>query len=206
MKQIFTIWFLLFLLWFLYRLFFRLPEWFDELLIKPLVFVLLPLNFFKLKTLPGFEDRKKIFEDILIGIGVGFVFAVVSLLANKLKYGSLSVLPIINVFGLRILFYLFLSFFTAGSEEILGRGLFFKLLSQKISLFFAAFLSSLFSLSFHLPILATQLNLQGLVLANFLITVFLLSMVNSYLYQLRQSLVLPILLHVFWNMSVALYL
>lgn len=206
MKKVSKIWLTVFVFWSAYRFFFHFPEWVDELLIKPLIFILLPLKITKAKKIPGFESKKHVFEDILIGVVIGFVFAFVSLIVNKLKHGVFSFSPILPLFGTGIFLYLGLSLATSFSEEILGRGFVFGWLKKFHGVFLAAVVSSFFSLSLHLPILLVKLHLTGVTLATFLTSVFLLSMVNSYLYHNRGNLVLPILIHAFWNMSVALYL
>lgn len=206
MNKVLKIWLCVFIPWTIYRIFFRFPEWVDEFLVKPAIFILLPLNLSGFKVFPGFEKRRKVFEDVIIGISVGFVFAFSALLANKAKYGSFLFSSALPLYGTGIVLYLFLSLATSVSEEVLGRGFIFNELKKTRGVFPSALFSSLFSLSLHLPIIFTQLNLAGITLATFLASVFLLSMVNAYLYQNRGSLVLPILIHLFWNMSVALYL
>lgn len=206
MKNVLKIWLSVVIPWTIYRLVFRFPEYVDELLVKPLIFILLPLGITKAKTIPGFDKRKNVFEDIIIGAAIGFVFAFVALLSNKLKYGSFLFNPILPVYGKGLILYLGLSLATGITEEILGRGFFFNTLKKHWSLLSSATVSSLLSLSMHFPILFTQLHLSGATLSVFLCSVFLLSMVNCYLYENRGSLVLPILIHMFWNMTVALYL
>lgn len=206
MKKVFKVWVCVFIPWTIYRIFFRFPEWIDEFLVKPIIFILIPLSLIGVKMLPGFEKKRKVFEDIMIGIGIGFVFGLSALLANKAKYGTFLISSTLPLYGTGILLYLALSLATSTSEEILGRGFFFNILKKHTGVFLSAVISSLFSLSLHFPIIFTQLNLTGVTLATFLSSVFLLSMVNSYLYQNRGSLVLPILIHMFWNMSVALYI
>jgi membrane protease YdiL (CAAX protease family) len=56
------------------------------------------------------------------------------------------------------------------------------------------------------PILVTMTKLQGITLVLFLVTDFVLAMANSLLFYNTGSLVAPILVHIFWNMTVALYL
>lgn len=215
MKKILKIWFVVLVLWAAYRFLFKLPEWVDELLIKPLVFVLLPIGlirsgtvpgFARYQSVPGFENKKSVFEDIVIGAAVGFVFAFTALIANKLKHGAFLFAPVLPLVGSGIFLYLILSLATSISEEILGRGFLFNLFKKKWSVFLAAVFSSLLFLTLHLPIVFIGLHLTGITLAIFLTSIFLLSMVNCYLYENRGSLVLPILVHIFWNMTIALYL
>ena len=58
----------------------------------------------------------------------------------------------------------------------------------------------------HFPIMFTRLHLTGSALLFYPLSIFLMGVTNSYLYTLRGNLLLPILLHAFWNMTVSLYL
>jgi len=58
----------------------------------------------------------------------------------------------------------------------------------------------------HVPILVTTLKLHGVTLVLFFVTDFVLGLANSLLFYNTRSLVAPILVHLFWNMTVALYL
>jgi membrane protease YdiL (CAAX protease family) len=49
-------------------------------------------------------------------------------------------------------------------------------------------------------------KLQGVTLVIFFLTDFILAAANSMLFATTGSLVAPILVHLFWNMTVALYL
>ncbi len=206
MNNVFKIWFIIFVIWTFFRAYFRFPEWVDELIVKPVVFVILPITVLKLKTVPGFESKKTVNKDLIIGVGMGIVFGFASLLANKLKYGSFSFDPTIPLLGSGLIVYLGLSLATSISEEVLGRGIFFSHFRKDLGVIDAACVSSMLSLSLHFPIVFTQLNYDTYTFFIFIISVFVLSMINSILYHFRGNLVLPILLHLFWNMSVALYL
>lgn len=206
MKKAIKIFLPVFLLWFFYRLLFPVSESIDELLAKPLIFVLLPLFILKTKKLPGFENKQKVTEDLFLGVALGFVFAFTALLVNKLKHGSFFFNPVLSFQEANLLIYLCLSLVSGFSEEILGRGFLFNILRKNKTVFASATASSFLFLLLHLPIVVSQLHFQAMVLVVFLISVFLLSMVNCYLYDNRGSLVLPILIHLFWNMTIALYL
>ena len=102
---------------------------------------------------------------------------------------------------------LVLSLATALTEEILNRGFIFSRLYEKMkNLPASAILSSLLFVGLHVPILITALQLQGVTLVLFFITTFILGVVNALLFANTGSLVAPILVHIFWNMTVALYL
>lgn len=210
-ERIFQLWGWIVLVWALYRYFFRLPEWIDEFVIKPLIFVA-PVLWYVLKR----EKRRlssigltgnNVFTSVYIGLGFGFVFALEGLAANAIKYGKITIVPIeaFQQYGLGML--LLLSLATALSEEILSRGFVFtRLIDAKKSMPYAAFVSTLMFVVLHIPILVLSLKLQGAALVMFFVTDFVLGFANSLLLYNTGSLVAPILVHVFWNMTVALYL
>ncbi len=212
--QVFLVWFVIFLVWAIYRANFYLPETIDEFLIKPLIFVLPVLYIVKFKekekisSLGIASSKKNFFMDLYIGVAIGVVFALEGLLANYLKYGKLSFAPIL---ALRLSggLYMFLitNFFTSISEEILGRGyLFQRLIQVTNNQFGAALTSSFLFLLLHIPIMFTRLKLTGTSLLIYPVSIIILGVTNCYILRTRGSLTLPILIHTFWNMTVALYL
>ncbi len=207
----YRVWGWVVLVWAFYRYFFRLPEWADEFIFKPLVFVAPVFWYVRWKEGRGWDSlgltKKNLFISIYIGLGFGFVFALEGLVANAIKYGHLQIVPInaFTQYGMGML--ILLSLATAVSEEILSRGFVFtRLLEGKKGLLFASFVSTAMFVILHLPILAFSLKLQGTALLLFFITDFILGFANALLLYNTGSLVAPILVHVFWNMTVALYL
>ncbi len=210
-SNIYRLWGWVLLIWSLYRYFLKFPEWVDELVFKPVVFVL-PVIWFVRKL----EKRqlatigltgKNFFNSLYIGLGFGFVFALEGIAANVIKYGKIQLNPIsaVGQYGLVIL--LVISLATAFSEEVLSRGfLFNRILEKTKNLPYASLLSTVLFVLLHIPILVTALKLQGMALVLFFITDFILGLANSLLYYNTGSLVAPILVHIFWNMTVALYL
>lgn len=210
-SHIYQVWGWILLFWSLYRYFLKFPEWVDELIFKPVIFVL-PVIWFVSK----FEKRKlfsigltgkNFFTSLYVGLGFGLVFALEGLAANAIKYGKLQINPIeaIGQYGLVML--LFLSLATAFSEELLNRGfLFSRILEKTRSMPYASLISTVLFVLLHVPILVTTLKLQGLALVLFFVTDFVLGLANSLLFYNTGSLVAPILVHIFWNMTVALYL
>jgi len=212
--QIFIVWFVIFLAWALFRANFVLPEWIDELLIKPVIFVLpvvLVVLFREKKslcTLGICPSLKDFFLDLYIGVVIGIIFALEGLFSNYLKYGTFSFAPILAVsISGGILPFLGLNLVTAVWEELLGRGYLFKRLYELTNnQAHAAFTSSFLFLLLHIPIIFTRLHLKGSALVVYTLTTVLLGITNCYLLSFRKSLTLPILIHAFWNMTVVLYL
>ena len=203
-------WAWILLAWSLYRYFFKLPEWADEFIAKPLVFVAPVIWYVRNKEKESLATLgltgRNFFTSVYIGLGFGVVFALEGLAAHAIKYGKLDVNPI-AAFREYGFFLIILSLATAFSEELLSRGFIFNRLYEKTkNLPYAAILSSVMFMLLHVPILVTMTKLQGMTLILFFVTDFVLGMANSLLYYNLGSLVAPILVHIFWNMTVALYL
>jgi hypothetical protein len=150
---------------------------------------------------------KNFFIRVYVGLGFGFVFALEGLAAHAIKYGGLKINPIdaFMQYGMGLL--LLLSLATAVSEELLSRGFVFtRILEKTKSLPVASLLSTLLFVLLHVPILVMSLKLQGMTLVLFFVTDIVLGLANSLLFYNTRSLVAPILVHIFWNMTVALYL
>jgi membrane protease YdiL (CAAX protease family) len=208
--SVIRIWAWILLAWSLYRYFFKLPEWADEFIFKPLVFVAPVIWYVRNKEKQGLATLgltgRNFFTSVYIGLGFGIVFALEGLAAHAIKYGKLDVTPI-AAFQQYGFFLIILSLATAFSEELLSRGFIFNRLYEKTkNLPYAAILSSVMFMLLHVPILVTMTKLQGMTLVLFFVTDFVLAMANSLLYYNTGSLVAPILVHIFWNMTVALYL
>jgi membrane protease YdiL (CAAX protease family) len=210
-EPIVRLWAWILLVWSLYRYFIVLPEWTDEFFFKPLVFVA-PVLYYVFKR----EHRdlaslgltgKRLFNSVYIGLGFGVMFALEGVLANSIKYGSLTIRPIASLVENGLVPLLIISLATAFSEEVLNRGfLFRRILERTKNLPFASLLSTVMFILLHVPILVTSTHLTGGLLGLFLVTNLVIGVVNSLLLYNTGSLVAPILIHVFWNMTVALYL
>ncbi len=213
-RQVFIVWFIIFLVWAIYRAYFNLPESIDELVIKPLVFVLpvLAIVFIrekkKLSDLHVFPSRKDFFLDLYIGVIIGILFAFEGLAVNYLKYGQFSFSPLFSVKADGgIIGFFIINLFTSLWEEILGRGyLYQRLYRLSANQMQSALISSFLFLLLHIPIMFTRLQLTGMSLLIYPVSILILGVTNCYLLTARKSLTLPILIHTFWNMTVALYL
>ena len=208
--SVFRVWAWILLAWSLYRYFFHLPEWVDEFIFKPMVFVAPVLWYVRMKHKESLASVgltwRNFFPSVYIGLGFGIIFALEGLATHAIKYGKLDVNPI-AAFQQYGFFLILLSLATAFSEELLSRGFVFNRLYEKTkNLAYSSVVSSVMFMLLHVPILVTMTKLQGTTLILFLVTDFVLGMANSLLYYNTGSLVAPILVHIFWNMTVALYL
>ena len=213
-QKVLNVWAIILIIWSVYRAKLSLPAWIDELVAKPFVFIL-PVIIF----LNRFEGKKEVrkelgfttknfFSDIRLALIIGLFFSIIAVLSNFIKFGNFSFTQTLFAMGGTRLFFAFvLALATGVSEEVLSRGFvlnqFYKESGNPIS---ASFLSSIFFLILHVPILFTNLKLSGTVLLFFLATDFILSLVNSFVFLDRKSLTAPILIHAFYNMSIILYI
>jgi membrane protease YdiL (CAAX protease family) len=211
LTSVFRLWAWILLGWSIYRYFFHFPEAVDEFLVKPLVFVV-PVLWYVLKK----EKRplssigltgENFFVSLYTGFGIGFLFALEGMAANYIKYGQFAINPI-AAFREYGFFLLLLSVATAFSEELLGRGFLFSRFYEKSNdnVIYAGFYSAGMSVLLHIPILLTSLKYQGSTLMLYFITSVAIALANAVLYRQTKSLVGPVLVHIFWNMTVALYL
>ena len=210
LSPVFQLWAWILLAWCLYRYFFHLPEWADEFIFKPLVFVVPVIWYVRKKEKLSLETIgltwNNFFTSVYIGLGFGVVFALEGLATHVIKYGKLDVNPV-AAFQQYGFFLIILSLATAFTEEVLSRGFVFNRLYEKTkNLAYSSVISSLMFMALHVPILVTTTKLQGTTLILFFVTDFVLAMANSLLYYNTGSLVAPMLVHIFWNMTVALYL
>ncbi|MCX6791459.1 MAG: CPBP family intramembrane metalloprotease [Candidatus Gottesmanbacteria bacterium] len=209
-SSVFRLWAWILLAWSLYRYFLKLPEWADEFIFKPLVFVAPVIWYVRNKEKEGLATlgftRRNFFTSVYIGLGFGVVFALEGLVTHVIKYGTWDVNPI-AAFQQYGFFLILLSLATACTEELLSRGFVFNRLYEKTkNLAYSSVVSSVMFVLLHVPILVTMTKLQGTTLVLFLVTDLVLGIANSLLYYNTGSLVAPILVHIFWNMTVALYL
>lgn len=210
-EWIYRFWAWQLLAWSLYRYFLHFPEWVDECIAKPLVFVLPVLWWVFSKEHNRWNSigitKKNIGPSILLGTGIGALFIAMGLVASMAKYGSIVVHPIQAVSAYGMVGIITLSLITAFSEELLNRGfLFSRLFAVTKHLWYSVGMSGVLFVLFHIPVLVTSLKFEGSVLLVFFFSTFLLGVVNALSYAATSSILAPILIHFFWNMTVALFL
>lgn len=203
-----NLWAVILIIWAIYRANFRLPEWFDEFIAKPTVFIL-PVYWYvkryeKTNFLKAIDLRfDQLATDVGIGFGVGAIFAVSALLANFMKYGALSLFhntPDITMSAIGMIALVSLA--TGISEEILSRGFVLKrLYNESKNIFTSSFIASILFFFLHVPILFTMTRLSGNMLIMFMVTDLILSLVNSVIFIQRKSLVPVILIHTLYNIA-----
>lgn len=195
----------IFIVWGLYRLIFRLPENVEEIILKPLIW-LVPTFYIVFKIEKRGMDSlgytsKKFTKAIGRGIAFSTIFFIIGLCLNYLKYGRFSFdnLPAKEVFWPA----LFLSFITSISEETVFRGYIFNRLNEILkNSWVANLISSVGFCLVHLPIAVFVYKYslpQGVI---FLILIFLSSIGSGAMFSWTGSIWSSILIHVFWTWPV----
>lgn len=208
-----NMWAIILIMWSIYRANFgvSLPVWMDELIIKPLFFILPVVwyitkrekkNFFKrvklhLKTLPS---------DIGIGVIFGILFLLVGYFAAYLKTNSFPHFSMNQFFSVSVFSLFGIALATSISEEILSRGFVLQhLYEESKNLTHAILISSVLFFFLHIPILFTADHITGAMLLQVMATDLALSVVVSFLYLRRKSLLLPIIIHAFYILSLSFF-
>lgn len=203
-----NLWAVILIVWSIYRANFKLPEWFDECIAKPLVFVL-PVYLYITRI-----EKKEFFSalywkltsrksDIFLGIGIGVILFTTAIVGNYVKSGQFVFLsgkqPNVSL----VLFIVFIALVTSISEEILSRGFILKrLYEESKNLYSSTFFSSLLFFFLHVPILFTNVKINGNMLLFFMATDMVLSITTALLFLDRKNLTIPILIHMFYNLSI----
>lgn len=207
LRPISRLYIFIFVFWGLYRLIFRLPEDIEEIILKPLIW-LLPTFYIVFRI----EKRsfsslgysvKNFRSDVTKGFLFGILFILVGISFNFLRYGHFSIqnLPAKEVF----LPALILSFITAISEETVFRGYIFNRLSEFIKNNGMANLVSSIGFSLiHLPIVIFVYHYGLPQIFIYLILILLSSLGSGLLFSWTKTIWASILIHVFWSWPVVL--
>lgn len=209
-KHVFALFSFIFVIWAVYRYFPEmLPTWVEEIILKPIVW-LLPTFWLvkkiekeKLSSL-GYV-QKNLFPSLYWGIGFGLVFAIEGFLANILKYGELRLISP-EFTPLIFLSSLFISFWTAFSEETVFRGyIFTRLWRNWKNEWLANFVSAFLFVLIHLPVGIFVLGYTPLVMMIYLLFVFIFAIGSAFVFARTKNIASSILLHVFWSWPIILF-
>jgi membrane protease YdiL (CAAX protease family) len=206
-----NLWAIILIVWSIYRAKFKMPEWFDEFIAKPMVFVL-PVYYYIVKKenkdfLTEIYLKSKLFiSDIFLSLMVVVLFFSSAVTANYIKFNKLIFFK--GKFEpVDILVIVVIALATAISEEILSRGFVLKkLYEESKNVYTASFLASILFFFLHVPILFTNPRISGNTLLIFMATDMILSLANSYIFLERKSLVLPIMIHALYNITTILFI
>ncbi len=197
----------LLIFWGCYRLIFQLPDTVEELVIKPIVW-LLPVVYFIRRERLGADSvgitTKNMFQAIYMALALGSLFAIEGILVNYLKYGELHFNA--NLGTSNIITSLGISFATAISEEIVFRGFLFSRMWQGLNNEWQAnVVVSLGWVLIHVPITIFVLKLAAPAAISYLFLTFIFGLGSSFLYAKTKNISSSIFLHVLWEWPIILF-
>jgi membrane protease YdiL (CAAX protease family) len=197
----------LLLVWALYRFLFQLPEEVEELVVKPIVW-LIPIFWLTTREKLSLSSLgitfKNLFPSIYLSLGLGTIFVIEAVLMNFLKYGYLNFGA--NIGNLPILVSLGISFATAISEEVSFRGYIFGRLWFALKDEWAAnVVSSIVWTVVHIPIafFVWKLNVASGLLYLLLTAAF--GVGSAFIFGRTRNVTGSILLHVLWEWPIILF-
>jgi len=211
-QKMLNTWAIVLILWAIYRAYFKidLPVWFDEFFAKPAIF-LIPIFYFvtkieRQKFLPAVDfKRKNLGQSILFGLAAGSFFLVTGFIVNYMKNGEITFPN--SIVSSKFIYIIIISLASSFSEEILSRGFILKRLhAESKSIVQSVFFASFLFFFLHIPILFTDSSLFGATLVQVMITDILLSFAVSLLYFQQKNVVVPIIVHAFYNISLYLFI
>jgi membrane protease YdiL (CAAX protease family) len=197
----------LFLVWGFYRFLFDLPDITEEVIIKPLIW-LLPIVYLLKKEGAGVESvgikAGGIFSSLYFVIFLGAIFALTGAAAHYIKYNGIEFEAFIG--NENLVDAILLSFVTAVSEEIAFRGYIYSRLSHGLTGEWAAHIvTAALWVMIHLPIVIIGFKLGvGAVLAYSLL-MFVYSIGASFLVRKTGNIFSTIALHVLWQWPIVLF-
>ncbi len=197
----------LFLIWAFYRFLFQFPDQVEELVIKPILW-LIPIFWLNAKEDFSLSSLgitfKNLFPSIYLSLGLGAIFVLEAVLTNFFKYGRLNFAA--NIGNMPILSSLGISFATAFSEEVAFRGYIFGRLWFALKDEWAANVaSSVVWTMVHIPIafFVWKLSLASGILYLLLTAVFGIG--SSFIFGRTKNIFGSILLHILWEWPIILF-
>ncbi len=193
--------------WAFYRFLFRLPDNVEELVVKPIVW-LLPLIIILRKEKSGLGSIgitfKNFFASVYLSLGLGAVFVAEALLTNYLKYGGFNFGA--NIGSLPLLPSLGLSFATAFSEETAFRGYIFNRLSQVLKNDVTAnIVQTILWTAIHVPIAFFVLKMGMIPGIVYLLITAIFGLGSAFVFGRTKNVFGSIFLHVLWEWPIILF-
>ena len=206
LKHVISYYAFLLVVWGFFRALIRLPEPIEELVLKPLIWIL-PLVFVLKKEGGGLESLgwttkgllKSIFYIVIAG---GLIYEGVVISLGLIFEDNLDKINLFTSFGAHkdvLLSGLALSVVTAVIEETVFRGFIFNRLNKIFNNeLFANVVSSVAWVLIHMPIFifVYKLSPDNLVFRGLLSTVF--AVASAYLFARTKNIVPSVFLHIFW--------
>jgi len=197
---ILTMYAVIFLLWTGYRIFFRLPEWVDEFVAKPILWIS-PLILFQKKLLTQMVKSLKInvSYNILFGLSIGIVYFFLYILFVSYQFGLPTFNPMHFSFK-GIYLQLIIALSTGFIEELIFRRYFLEeaLLFFNDRIISNSFVTLLFTL-IHLPIIIFVYKYSFAETISYLSLLTISGFIYGLVYLHKKSLLASTMTHAMWN-------
>lgn len=197
----------LLIFWGCYRLIFKLPDEVEELILKPIVWII-PVLYLVRKEKENLESigvtSKNLFPAIYSSLILGSLFVIEALVANYIKYGKFNFGANLGTESMAL--SLGLSFATAISEEIVFRGYIFTRLWHTLGNELRAnIITSIGWTIIHIPITIFVNKLAPFDAILYLFLTFIFGIGSSFIYARTKNISSSILLHVLWEWPILLF-
>ena len=214
LRSVISLYAFIFVVWGFYRFLFKLPETVEELILKPIIW-LLPL-WWVLSNKEGMASpaqalksvgwtTKNFTKSIYLAIGLGVLFAAEALLVNSIKYGGSFNFLAIPLTPIMFLGALGISLATAVSEETVFRGFIFARLASVLGEWRGNIVTSIAWALVHLPVTIFVFRYDAMQILTFLFLTFLFGAASAFVYARTGNVVSSVLLHVFWEWPIILF-
>lgn len=197
----------LLIFWGFYRLLFQFPDWVEEIIIKPIIW-LAPVIYLVKKEKASFETigitYKNLFPAIYSSLALGSLFTFEAVIVNFAKYGKFNFGA--NLGKETIMLSFAISIATAVSEEIVFRGYIFSRLWEGIGNEWKAnLITSIGWTVIHIPITIFVTKLSPPQAAIYLFLTFIFGVGSTFIYARTKNIASSILLHVLWEWPISLF-
>ncbi len=197
----------LLIFWGLYRLLIKLPEEVEELVIKPVLW-LLPIGYILKKEKANLASvgltLQNLFPSVYFVLGLGAIFVIEAVIINYIKHGGMNFGA--NLGGNTFLVSLGLSFATAISEEISFRGyLFNRLWKITENEWLANGISTAVWVLIHIPvtIFIWKFTFSATIIYLFITALF--GMGSAFIFARTGNVFSSTVLHVLWEWPIILF-
>lgn len=197
----------LLIVWGFYRELFRLPEEIEEIIIKPIIW-LVPVLYFLKKERAGLPSigvtGKNLFSSVYLALILGMFFAIEGLAINFIKYKGISFTA--NLGQNAFFTSLIISTFTAVSEELTFRGYFFtRILTVTRNEWTANIITTIIWALIHVPVAIFWWGSSLSGVLGYLILVSMFGMGSAFIFSKTKNITSSILLHVLWEWPIVLF-
>ncbi len=197
----------LLVVWGLYRLLIKFPDEVEELVIKPVIW-LLPIFYILKREKSNLASigisLQNLFPSVYFVLGLGAVFVIEAVIINYIKHGGMNFGA--NLGSSPFIIALGLSFVTAISEEISFRGYLFNRLWQLTkNEWLANALSTLLWILIHVPVTIFVWKLTFSAAAIYLFITALFGMGSAFIFARTGNVFSSIVLHVLWEWPIILF-